>query len=279
MKPARPAALVAGLFCIGCALAQPAPSDSRARAAFEPHPGATLPASLAFRDESGARVELADYYGSAPIVLVFAWYGCTALCPTVVESLARALEQSGTTPGKGYQVIVASIDPLDSPAAAMRMKQGHLTSVTTHDEAQAWHLLTGNERSIAALAHAAGYRYGYDANTHQYAHPTGIVLVTPQGRIARYLPGFEFTAAGLRDALRGTSIRRTGAAETDPARTAESIASPSDIVQLICFHVAAAGRYTTQILDALRILTAGTLAVALVVLIRARRRGHAAKKR
>ena len=155
MKPARPAALVAGLFCIGCALAQPAPSDSRARAAFEPHPGATLPASLAFRDESGARVELADYYGSAPIVLVFAWYGCTALCPTVVESLARALEQSGTTPGKGYQVIVASIDPLDSPAAAMRMKQGHLTSVTTHDEAQAWHLLTGNERSIANASRAA----------------------------------------------------------------------------------------------------------------------------
>ncbi|HKU86880.1 MAG TPA: SCO family protein, partial [Casimicrobiaceae bacterium] len=120
------------------------------RAAFEPHPGDALPASLAFRDESGARVELADYYGSAPVVLVFAWYGCTTLCPTIIEALARALDRSGTTPGQGYQVIVASIDPLDSPATAMRMKQVHLANVTTADEARAWHLLTGSEGSIAA---------------------------------------------------------------------------------------------------------------------------------
>jgi protein SCO1/2 len=264
MKP-LPFALVACLFCAGAALAEPGASDPRARAAFEPRLGDALPASLAFRDESGARVKLSDYYGSAPIVLVFAWYGCSALCPTVVESLAGALGRTGISPGQGYQVIVASIDPLDSPAAAMKMKQTHVARVTTRDEARAWHLLTGSEHSIGALAQAAGFRYGYDALTDQYAHATGIVLVTPKGRIERYFPGLDFTAPGLRDALRGTA--------TQPS------ASPADFVRLVCFHVTAGGRYTAAILDALRILAASALAVGLIALVRARQRGRAATKR
>ncbi|HKU87027.1 MAG TPA: SCO family protein, partial [Casimicrobiaceae bacterium] len=159
---------------------------------------------------------------------------------------------------------VASIDPLDSPAAAMRMKQVRVASVTTPDEMRAWHLLTGSEGSIARLAHATGFRYGYDANTHQYAHPTGVMLVTPQGTIARYFAGLEFTADALRVALRDAAQRR--------------IASPSDFVQLLCFHVAAAGRYTAEIMQALRLVTLSALVVALAVVLRIRRRDSAAKR-
>jgi len=258
------AALAACFVCLNIAVAQPAARDPRALAAFGPHPGDALPASLAFRDETGARIEFGDYYGSSPIVLVFAWYGCTTLCPTIVETVARTLERTGATPGLGYQVVVASIDPLDSPNAAMTMKRDHLDVLTTPEHVRAWHLLTGSERSIAALAHAAGFRYGYDANTHQYAHPTGLVLVTPQGAIARYFPGLDFNAARLRVALRDAAARR--------------IAAPADFVQLLCFHVAAAGRYTAEILQALRFVTIGALAAALAVVFRTRRRGCAAKR-
>jgi protein SCO1/2 len=146
----------------------------------------------------------------------------------------------------------------------MKLKQAHVDGVTTRDEARAWHLLTGTERSIAALARATGFRYGYDANTRQYAHPTGIVIVTPEGKIERYFPGLEFTSDGLRDALRGSARQPT--------------ASPADFVQLICFHVTAGGRYTASILDALRMLTASALAAGFIAIVRVRQRSRAPTK-
>lgn len=255
MKPVLIALLVGALAFASGALAHLTPAAGAKQADFEQRLGEHIPPALAFRDEYGAAVRLADYFGSRPIVLVFAWYGCTTLCPTVVGNLAQALERSGLARGS-YQVIVASIDPRDAPADALRMKQRHLGDAGR--DAGAWHLLTGGETAIAALTSAAGFRYVYDDDTHQYAHPAGVVLVTPQGHIARYVFGFDYTPATLQAGIEAAAARE--------------IASPVDRLLLLCFHFAPTGRYSAIVLQTLRIASVALVVAALAVFLMKRRR-------
>jgi protein SCO1/2 len=253
MKRALTWLLLAALALATGALARVTPEQAASDVGFEQHLGARIPGSLVFRDEHGAGARLADYYGKAPMVLVFAWYGCSTLCPTVVGNLAQALERTGLARAD-YQVLVASIDPHDAPADASRMKRKHLATV----RGSAWHLLTGGERDIAALAQAAGFRYAYDEDTHQYAHPAGILLLTPRGTIARYFLGFDYTPAALREGLE--------------AAANDEIASPADRLLLVCFHFGPGGRYSATVLESLRIASVAlALAAAGVALVRRRR--------
>ena len=268
--PRLPRAPRGGMFALACALvcalafAAPAlarltPDDGARAAGFEQRLSQQVPGALAFRDETGRRVTLSDYYGASPIVVVFAWYGCTTLCPTVVGNLAQVLGRSAL-PAGSYRVLVASIDPRDAPADAMRMKRRYLAGA--HVDAAAWHLLTGNKTAIAAFTRAIGFRYAYDDATHQYAHPAGIVLLTPQGTIARYFFGFGFTPVALRDGV--------------DAAASNEIAGPVDRLLLLCFHFAPTGRYSGAVLSGLRIAGAGLLlaALAFFVAMRRRARGH-----
>ncbi|HSU44916.1 MAG TPA: SCO family protein [Casimicrobiaceae bacterium] len=255
MKPLLIPVVVCALAFATGALAHLTPEAGSKQAGFDQRLGAPIPATLAFRDERGANVRLTDYYGSVPIVLVFAWYGCTTLCPTVIGHLADAIDRSGLAQGS-YRVLVASIDPRDSPADAMNMKRRHLAN--PHTDAGAWHLLTGREDAIGALTRAAGFRYAWDDETHQYAHPAGVVLLTPQGTIARYVFGFDYTPTALRDDVE--------------AAAAHEIASPVDRLLLLCFHFAPAGRYAALVLQALRVASVAMLVVAMVVFVAKRRR-------
>jgi protein SCO1 len=232
------------------------------RAGFEQRLGAHVPSQLSFRDETGRRVQLADYYGAVPIVLVFAWYGCTTLCPTVLGNLGQALYRSGLALGS-YRVVVASIDPRDSPADALRMKRTYVAASGRGADAGAWHLLTEGEAAIAQLTRAAGFRYAYDEDTHQYAHPAGIVVLTPDGTIARYFLGFDFTPAELHAAI--------------DAAADHHIASPVRDLLLLCFHLAPSGRYSVAVLQALRIAGATLLVVAWIALAVAARRRRPAR--
>jgi len=241
------------------ALAHLTPERAAQQAGFEQRLSQPVPGALAFRDESGRAVRLADFFGASPIVVVFAWYGCTTLCPTVIGNLAQALARSGLTSGS-YRVLVTSIDPRDAPADAQRAKQRYLADA--HVDAGAWHLLTGNEAAIAAFTRAVGFRYAYDDAAHQYAHPAGIVLLTPQGTIARYLFGFGFTPAALRDGVDGAA--------------ASEIAGPVDRLLLLCFHFTPAGRYSSAVLQALRAGGAGLLLAALAFAAVALRRTRGA---
>lgn len=232
-------------------------ADLAGRAGFAQRLNETVPRELSFRDETGRAVRLADYYGRAPIVLVFAWYGCTTLCPTVVGNLVQALDRSALAPGS-YQVVVASIDPRDSASDAARMKRIYVANAARRDDTQAWHLLSGSDAAIAALTHAAGFRYAYDPESHQYAHPAGIVLLTPQGTIARYFLGFGFTPAELRAAVDDAAAAR--------------ISSPVDRLLLLCFHFEPTGRYSVAVTQALRWTSVALLLAGLALLVATRRR-------
>lgn len=248
--------LLCALAFAPAAFAHLTATDATRQAGFEQHLSEPIPGTLPFRDEEGHAIRLSDYYGGSPLVLVFAWYGCTTLCPTVIGNLAHALDGSGLPPGS-YRVLVASIDPRDGPSDALRAKRRYLARA----DAGAWHLLTGQASAIAALAGAAGFRYAYDDETHQYAHPAGFVLLTPQGTIARYFFGFDFTPAALRDGI--------------DAATANEIASPVERLLLVCFHFAASGRYSALILEGLRAMSGVLLLSGLAFFIVVRRRRHA----
>ncbi len=256
----RLACVLAFVCCslvVGGASAYVTPAELSRRVGFDQLLGRSIPPGLSFRDETGRTVKLADYYGAAPIVLVFAWYGCTTLCPTVVANLVDALDRSGLAPD-AYQVVVASIDPRDSATDAARMKRIALADAGGGISATGWHLLTGSEAAIAALTRAAGFRYAYDDQSHQYAHPAGIVLLTPQGTVARYLFGFDFTPAQLYEVV--------GAA------AASRVASPVDRLLLSCFHFAPSGKYSEEVLDGLRVGSVAMLlgGVALFVVLHRR---------
>jgi protein SCO1/2 len=218
-------------------------------AGFTQRLGEAIPGDLAFRDEGGRSVALRDFYGEVPIVLVFAWFGCTTLCPTVTTNLAHALAGAGESVDR-YRIVVASIDPRDSAADAAQMKRRVLRD--DPGQAGAWHFVTGRDASIAALAKAAGFRYAYDGETHQYAHPAGYVLLTPEGRISRYFLGFDFTPGEFHDALADAGLRHVAA-------------SPIDQLLLLCFHFTPSGRYSATVMDALRVASVVLLALAVGV--------------
>jgi protein SCO1/2 len=225
-------------FVMACAAAAMAPENIPARVGFDQRLGAAIPPGLKFRDENGADVRLATYFGRSPSLLVFAYFGCSNLCPTVIGNLAEALDRAGNAAGSRYQVLVVSIDPGDSPGLAATKKAAYLSGAQRPDAGKGWHLLTGSPANIAALTDAAGYRYAYDGDVHQYAHPAGVVVLTPQGTIARYFFGFDYTPGELLAALDAAAAKR--------------IDSPAQRLLLLCFHFEPAGKYGPAVLGALR---------------------------
>lgn len=169
---------------------------------IDEHLGELVPANLTFHDEDGRPVRLGDFlHRGRPIVLVLAYYRCPMLCDLVLRGLASALAQIGWTPGKQADLLTVSIDPQDTPAAAL-LKQGHVLQALGHPEAKAgWPFLVGSADSSRALADAMGFRYVYDPTSHQYAHAAGAVVLTPEGRFARYVYGVQFRPFDLRLAL------------------------------------------------------------------------------
>ncbi|HXJ22523.1 MAG TPA: SCO family protein [Polyangia bacterium] len=169
---------------------------------IEEHLGQFVPGDLVFQDQDGRPVRLRDRLGRGrPVVLVLAYYRCPMLCDLVLGGLARALATIGWTPGKQLDLLTVSIDPADTPAAA-RLKQGHVLQALGHPEATAgWPFLVGDAASSRRLADAMGFQYAYDPGSHQYAHPAGAVVMTPDGRVARYVYGVDFRPFDLRLAV------------------------------------------------------------------------------
>ena len=160
-----------------------------------------VPLDVPFSDESGRTVRLADYFGSRPVVLVFAYYDCPMLCTQVINGLSTALNLLSLAPGKDFEIVTVSFNPRDTPATASAKKAVYLERYTRDGAARAWHFLSGDEPSIDRLTKAAGFRYVWDAETKQFAHPTGVIVLTADGRLSRYLFGIEYGPRDLRYAL------------------------------------------------------------------------------
>jgi protein SCO1 len=173
---------------------------------------AQLPLNLEFRDETGKAVHLGDYFGKRPVILSLVYYQCKILCPEEIDGLVGALEMLKFNPGRDFNVVLVSIDATETPAIAAREKAFYLRRYGRPQTANGWHFLTGQEPAIRALASAVGFGYvpmqGPDGKMTQFAHASAVELVTPEGRLAQYYLGVEFSPKdlqlGLVEASHGT---------------------------------------------------------------------------
>lgn len=215
--------------------------DWQKHAGIDQNLNAQLPLSAPFKDESGRDVRLGDEFGHGkPVMLALMYYNCQLLCPQVLHGMAEALRASGFHAGHEYDVVVASIDPADTPSAAAMEKQHFLSMLDAPPSAAgSVHFLTGPQSSIAALAQATGFHYvrvpGPDGKLDQFAHSSVIMIATPDGHLSKYLFGIEYQARDVRLAIIQASSHHIG--------------TLSDLVLLYCCNYSPTqGRYTVAIL-------------------------------
>lgn len=199
-----------------------------------------LPLDAAFTDETGRRVALGDYFDRKPVLLAFVYYQCPMLCTQVMNGLSSALKVMPFAAGEDYEVVLVSFDPRDTPATAAEKKRAHLEYWSTEKDAASWHLLSGDEATIRRVTSAAGFSYRWDERTGQFAHVSGILVATPQGRLSRYFYGVEYSPKELRLALVESGEGRVGSA--------------IDELLLYCFHYnPESGRYGLMVMNLVRL--------------------------
>jgi protein SCO1/2 len=204
---------------VACALALAAVADVRAQlpgnriaqgVGLDQKLDSLIPLGLTFRDETGRSVRLAEYFGKRPVILTLAYYECPMLCTQVLNGLVGAMRTLKFDAGKEYQVITVSIDHLETPALAAGKKRQYMKDYGRAGTENGWHFLTGDSVSIKRLADAVGFRFMYDPESKEYAHASGIMVLTPEGRLSRYLYGIEYPPRDLRFSLIDASKSRIG---------------------------------------------------------------------
>ena len=160
-----------------------------------------LPLDLVFRDESGQAVKLGQYFGQKPVVLAFVYYDCPMLCTQVLNGMVTSFRVLPFQIGKEFDVVTVSFDPRETATVAAAKKQVYMNYLPARMRSNAnsgWHFLTGDQASITQLTEAVGFHYRYDEATKQFAHASGIMLTTPQGKLSRYFYGIDYPARDLR---------------------------------------------------------------------------------
>ena len=218
---------------------------------FSQRLGERLPLDVRLTDESGTSVALGEYFGKdKPVVLAFVYYQCPMLCPLVMNGISSALKVVPFTPGKDFDVVLISFDARDTPEAANAKKRAHLQHWATPENADGWHFLTGTDQEIRRVANAAGFTYEWDEETQQFAHVSGLLVATPDGRLSRYFYGVEFSPKDLRLALVDSGRGQLG--------------SVVDELLLYCFHYdPSSGRYGAAFMNLIRL--GGVLTVVLIL--------------
>lgn len=214
--------------------------DALREVAFDQRLNERLPLELRFTDEEGREVSLARYFSQRPVVIAFVYYECPMLCTQVLNGLTTAMTALDESVGREFDVITVSFDPRETSVLAAGKKKAYLDRYGRESAAAGWHFLTGEQGSIAALTQAAGFRYAWDADSGQFAHASGIVVATPDGRLSRYFFGIDFAPRDLKFALIEAS--------------AGEIGSLADQLLLYCYHYdPATGSYRLVAMNTVRV--------------------------
>ena len=208
-----------------------------------------VPLDTPFVDEEGRDVRLGQYFGARPVVLVLAYYQCPMLCTQVINATVSSMLPLTFNAGEEFDVVVASFDPGETPAMARAKRDDFLKRYGRPESASGVHFLTGRPESIDALTDAVGFRYAYDKDLDQFAHPAAMTILTPKGHVSRYLFGIDFAPRDLRFAL----IEAAG----------DRIGTVVDQAMLFCYQYdPETGSYGFAIMTAVRL--GGILVVALI---------------
>jgi protein SCO1/2 len=227
-----------------------------------------VPLDLVFRDEQGQPVSLRQFFHDKPVILSLVQFRCPMLCTQVLNGVLKTSQALEFQMHRDYEVLSISIDPRETPAMAAAKKQRYASSYHRPGADEGWHFLTGDQDAIDRLAAAVGYRYVYDEKSDQFAHPSGIVVLTPDGRVSRYFYGIDYHPSDLRLGLVESSEGRIG--------------TPVDQILLLCFHYdPATGKYGFAIAAVMRVAGIATMLVLgsfLSLMIRREyQRSHAAR--
>src|SRR5229473_6158270 len=261
MKKVRNIIGIAALLLATCTLhAQTIPGNVGPTAAtmpaalqnvgFEPPLNGQMPLDLAFRDEAGRNVQLREYFGQKPVVLAFVYYGCPMLCNQVQQGVVGTLRMLSFNPGTDYQVVFISFDSRETPDMAAEKRKTALSHFRRSGTEAGWHFLTGSQDSIDAATRAANFRYNFSAKTNLFAHASGVIVLTPDGRISRYFYGVEYPGRDMRLGLVEASAGKIG--------------TPIDHVLLFCYQYdPSTATYSTAILRIVRL--GGALTILCIV--------------
>jgi protein SCO1/2 len=251
--------LIVIVLAARCCFAQSARPQILAQVRLSPHLGAQLPLDVPLIDEEGRPTSLRSVMEGKPTILVFAWYRCPMLCTEILNGMTRALIELDQAAGSDFEVVVVSIDPSETAEMAVEKKKTYLQRYGRPGAEKGFHFLVGPRRSIARLTAAMGFHYAYDEASKQYAHPSGLLILTPQGRLSRCLMGIQFIANDVRLSLVEASNG--------------SIGTLVEKIQLLCFQYdPSTGKYGVWIFGIVRAASLLTLVVMGVAIWRATRK-------
>lgn len=223
--------------------------DQLSQIQFDQRTGAQVSPTMVFADETGKDVQLGDYFGAKPTVLIMGYYGCPMLCTLVLNGTVDCFRNMTWKAGQQFNLVFVSIDPNETPSLAAEKKASFVRSYGVNYVGN-WHFLTGGQNSITNLANEVGFRYAYDERAKQYAHPSGLIILTGEGKVARYLFGINFAAKEVDDALRAAGENK--------------ISEPDSQFTLLCFHYAPIhGKYGKLIMEIVR--GGGILTIAILM--------------
>ncbi|PQV64621.1 protein SCO1/2 [Abditibacterium utsteinense] len=244
------------------------PKDLDARVRIEQKIDAPLPMNLEFKDESGKKVTLGQYFGRKPVMISMLQLTCDQVCSAQMQAMTASFNELQFSAGKEFEVLTVSIDPREGPLIAQDVKDERLKEYTRPSAKDGWHFLTGDEKNIKSLAKSLGIKYIWDGGSKQFIHPDGIVLATPDGHIARYFMRLNYEPRALRFSVIEASKERVG--------------SVIDQIALSCFHYnPQTGKYSFQVMSFVRVaglatVIGGLLGIFLTVMME-KRRGRGAK--
>lgn len=255
MKPQIIKTIICLALLAAATAAQPARPIKPSEIGFDQRLDEQVPLDLAFRDEGGKTIRLGDYFNRKPVILALVYYQCPMLCNQELNGLAGALKALSFEAGKEFEIVVVSFNPRETPELAAAKKENYASA----GAAAGWHFLTGDPKPIEALTQSVGFRYAYDPMLNQYAHASGIVVLTPKGRVARYFYGIEYAPRDLRFGVIDASAGKVG--------------SLADQVILYCYmYDPTRGTYGLVITRLLRIFATMTLVTLAALFFFLRRR-------
>jgi protein SCO1/2 len=215
---------------------------------YDQNVNAQLPLNVGLTDENGRAVQMRQYFGTKPVILIFAYYNCTMLCNLALSDLAQNLKNLKSSAGTDFEVLTVSFNAQETPQLASARKADYMQIYDRPQAAEGWHFLVGKQAAIDQLTETAGFHYAYDPVIKEYAHPTGVIVLSPAGKIMRYIFGIDYSATDLRLALLDANTQKT--------------AGPIEQVFLLCYHYnPVTGKYDVAINNLIRISGLGFAAL------------------
>ena len=238
------------MLCVPLALALPSGGLQAASSPYVPPNlngigieqklNAQIPLDTVFRDETGASVPLRTYFGKKPVVLAPVYYRCPMLCSQILSGVVAGLRPLSLRPGRDFEVVAISFDPADTPSEAALKRDHYSHTYSTRAGPNGWHFLVGSQAAISAVMQTIGFHYRWDPVNKMFVHASGVMVITPEGRVARYLYGVEYEPKDLKLSLVEASHNRIGSAV--------------DQILLFCYHYdPKTGKYGAVVLNSVKI--------------------------